>query len=50
MEEEKEIVEWFKDLAQIEHGLEVIQLKSYVAYIHKIRLNPFKNGLPGRSW
>ena len=50
LEEELEVVEWCKDLAQLGRGLEVIQLKSHVAHIFQTRPNPFKNGLPGRSW
>ena len=44
LEEELEVVEWCKDLAQLGRGLEVIQLKSHVAQIFQTRPNPFKNG------
>ena len=50
LEEELEVVEWCKDLAQLGHGLEVIQLKSHVAHIFQTRPNPSKNGLPSKSW
>ncbi|XP_059077024.1 MFS-type transporter clz9-like [Cryptomeria japonica] len=50
LEEELEIVDWCKDMVQLGHGLEIIQLKSHVAHICETRPNPFKNGFPGRSW
>ncbi|XP_059073557.1 uncharacterized protein LOC131874281 [Cryptomeria japonica] len=50
LEEELEIVDWCKDMAQLGHGLEIIQLKLHVAHICETRPNPFKNGFPGRSW
>ncbi|XP_059064427.1 MFS-type transporter clz9-like [Cryptomeria japonica] len=37
-------------MAQLGHGLEIIQLKSHVAHICETRPNPFKNDFPGRSW
>lgn len=50
LEEELEVVQWCKDLAQLGCGLEVLQLKSHVAHIFQTRPNQFKNGLLGRSW
>ncbi|KAH9314182.1 hypothetical protein KI387_022809 [Taxus chinensis] len=49
-EEEKEIVTWCQDMAELGHGLEVIHLKAYVAHMCQCRPNPFKDGLPGKSW
>lgn len=49
-EEEAEIVQWCKDMANIGHGLQVSQLKSTVAHLVGVRPNPFTNGIPGRSW
>jgi len=49
-EEEVEVVEWCKEMAQLGHGLELIQLKSTVDQICKGRPNPFKDGFPGKSW
>ena len=49
-EEEAEVVEWCKEMAQLGHGLEIIQLKSTVAQICQGRPNPFKDGFPGKSW
>ena len=49
LQEEMEVVQWCKDLAQLGCGLEVIQLKSQVAHIYQTRPNPLKNGLPSRS-
>jgi len=49
-EEEAEVVEWCKEMAQLGHGLELIQLKSTVAQIYQGRPNPFKDGFPGKSW
>ena len=37
-------------MAQLGHGLELIQLKSTVAQICQGRPNPFKDGFPGKSW
>lgn len=50
LEEELEVVQWCKDLAQLGRGLEVIHLKSHVPHICQTRPNPVKNGLLGRSW
>ncbi|XP_057842521.2 uncharacterized protein LOC131051937 [Cryptomeria japonica] len=50
LEEEIEIVDWCKDMAQLGHELEIIQLKSHVAHICETRPNPFNNGIPGTSW
>ena len=49
-EEEDEVVEWCKEMAQLGHYLELIQLKSTVAQICQGRPNPFKDGFPGKSW
>ena len=49
-EEEDEVVEWCKEMAQLGHGLELIQLKSIVAQIYQRRPNPFKDGCIGNSW
>jgi len=49
-EEEAEVVEWCKKMAQLVHGLELIQLKSTVAQICQERQNPFKDGFLGESW
>ena len=49
-DEEAEVVEWCKEMAQLGHGLELIQLKSTVAQICQGRPNPFKDGFPGKSW
>ena len=43
-EEEDEVVEWCKEMAQLGHGLELIQLKSIIAQICQGRSNPFKDG------
>ena len=44
------MVEWCKEMAQLGHGLELIQLKSTVTQICQGRPNPFKDGFPGKSW
>lgn len=49
-EEEMEIVQWCQDMAEMGYGLEITQLKTYVAHICDTRANPFKNGFPGKSW
>jgi len=49
-EEEAEVVKWSKEMAQLGHGLEFIQLKSTVAQICQGRPNPFKDGYLGKSW
>lgn len=49
-EEEAEVAEWCKEMAQLGHGLELIQLKSTVTQICQGRPNPFKDGFPGKSW
>ena len=49
-DEEAEVVEWCKEMAQLGHGLELIQLQSTVAQIYRGRPNPFKDGFPGKSW
>ena len=49
-DEEAEVVEWCKEMAQLGHGLELIQLKSTVSQICQGRPNPFKDGFPGKSW
>ena len=48
-QEEEEVVLWGKDMAQLGHGLELIQLKSTIAQIYQGRPNPFKDGFPGKS-
>ncbi|KAH9325368.1 hypothetical protein KI387_005546 [Taxus chinensis] len=49
-EEEEEIVEWCKEMADMGHGLELMQLKANVAQICETRQNPFRDGFPGKSW
>ena len=49
-EEEDELVDWCKKMAQLGHRLQLIQLKSTVAQICQGRPNPFKDGFPGKSW
>lgn len=49
-EEEEEVIIWCQDMAQLSHGLELVQLKSTVAQIFQGRPNPFKDGFPGKSW
>lgn len=44
------MVDWCKEMAEMGHGLELIQLKSSVAKICHSRPNPFRDGLPGKSW
>lgn len=50
LEEQLEVVEWCKDLAQLSHGfggnLVEVTCNSHLPK----RPNPLKNGLPGRSW
>jgi len=48
-EEDAKVVEWCKEMAQLGHGLELIQLKSIVAQTYHGRPNPFKDGFPGKS-
>jgi len=50
VEEEEEVVVWCQDMAQLGHGLELVQLKSTVAQIFQVRPNPFKDGFPEKSW
>ncbi|KAH9292038.1 hypothetical protein KI387_042776 [Taxus chinensis] len=49
-EEEMEIVSWCHEMADMGHGLEIIQLKTCVAQICETRSNPFTDGFPGKSW
>ena len=41
---------WCKEMADMGHGLELIQLKANVAQICQTRKNPFKDGFPRKSW
>lgn len=49
-EEESLIIERCKEMAVVGQGLEIVNLKTEVAQICETRNNPFKNGLPGKSW
>jgi len=49
-EEEAKVVDWCKEMAQLGHGLDIIQLKSTVVQICQGRPNPFKDGFLGKSW
>ncbi|KAH9291752.1 hypothetical protein KI387_043059, partial [Taxus chinensis] len=48
--EEKEIVEWCKQMADLGHGVGFMQLRACVAQICETRETPFREGLPGKSW
>lgn len=37
-------------MASVGHGLNIINLKVEVANIYQSRPNPFKDGIPGKSW
>lgn len=50
IEEEVEVIQWCKDMAEIDHGLQVDQLQSTVVQIIGNRANSFTNGMIGRSW
>lgn len=49
-EEEVEVVQWCKDMAEIGHDIEISQLQTTVAQMTTTRPNPFTNGMPGKSW
>jgi transposase-like protein len=49
-QEEEEVVVWCKEMVEMGHGMELIQLKANVAQICQYRLNPFKDGFPRKSW
>lgn len=49
-EEEVKLVEWCKEMAQLGHGLGLIQLKSIVSQVCQGRPNPFEDGFVGKSW
>lgn len=49
-EEEGEVVEWCKEMDQLGHGIELIQLKSKFSQICQGRRNPFEDGFIGKSW
>lgn len=49
-EEKTKIVQSCQDMVELRYGLEINQLKTYVAHICETRANPFKNVFPGKSW
>ena len=49
-QEEEEVVVWCKNMNQLIHDMDLIQMKSIVFQIYQGRTNPFKDIFPGKSW
>lgn len=49
-EEEHLIVEWYKEMAAVGHGLEIVNIKAGVAKIYENRPKNFNNRFLGKSW
>ena len=49
-QEEEEVKVWYKEMVELGHGLELIQLKSTTSQFYQGRPNPFRDEFPGKSW
>ena len=49
-QEGEEVVFWCKDLNQLIHDMDLIQLKSIVGQIYQGITNPFKDIFPRKTW